>query len=66
LEKGSKLAPDNALMRLRLAQAYAAANRNGDAKRVIDELFAMKAVPGYEPEYNEAIAEAKKLEEKIK
>lgn len=66
LEKGSKLGPDNALMRVRLAEAYAAANRNSDAKRVIDELFAMKAVPGYEPEYNEAIAEAKKLQEKIK
>jgi len=66
LEKGVKLAPDNALMRARLAQAYAAANRNGEAKKVIDDLFAMKPVPGYEPEYNEAIAEAKKLQEKIK
>lgn len=66
LEKGTKLAPDNALMRVRLAQAYAAANRNGDAKKVIDDLFAMKAVPGYEPEYNDAIAEARKLQEKIK
>lgn len=66
LEKGSKLGPDNALMRVRLAQAYAAANRNGDAKKVIDDLFVMKAVPGYEPEYNEAVAEAKKLQEKIK
>lgn len=66
LEKGTKVGPNNALMRLRLAQAYVAANRNADAKKVIDDLFAMKAVPGYEPEYNEAIAEAKKLQEKIK
>lgn len=66
LEKGAKLAPDNALMRIRLAEAYAAANRNGDAKKAIDDLFAMKPVPGFEPEYNEAIAEAKKLQEKIK
>jgi tetratricopeptide (TPR) repeat protein len=66
LEKGAKLAPDNALMRVRLAEAYAAANRNGDAKKAIDELLAMKPVPGYEPEYNEAVAEAKKLQEKIK
>jgi hypothetical protein len=65
LEKGAKLAPDNALMRIRLAEAYAAANRNGEARKAIDELFAMKAVPGYEPEYNEAVAEAKKLQEKI-
>jgi predicted Zn-dependent protease len=65
LEKGTKLAPDNALMRIRLAEAYAAANRNGEAKKAIDELLAMKAVPGYEPEYNEAVAEAKKLQDKI-
>ena len=66
LEKGVKVGPDNALMRARLAQAYVAANRQGDAKKVIDDLMAMKAVPGYEPEYNEAVADAKKLEEKMK
>jgi len=66
LEKGVKLGPDNALMRVRLAQAYAAANRNGDAKKAIDDLLVMKPVPGFEPEYNEAVAEAKKLQEKIK
>ena len=65
LEKGAKLAPDNALMRIRLAEAYAAADRKGEAKKAIDDLLAMKPVPGYEPEYNEAIAEAKKLQEKI-
>jgi tetratricopeptide (TPR) repeat protein len=66
LEKGIKLGPDNALLRVRLAQAYAAANRNGDAKKVVDELLAMKPVAGYEPEYNEAVAEARKLQEKLK
>ena len=66
LEKGSKLGPDNALMKLRLAQAYAAANRNADAKKEIDVLLAMKPVAGYEPEYNEAITEANKLQEKLK
>jgi len=66
LEKGAKLAPDNALMRVRLAEAYAAANRNGDAKKAIDDLLGMKPVQDYEPEYNEAVAEAKKLQEKIK
>jgi len=65
LEKGAKLAPDNALMRIRLAEAYAAANRNGEAKKAIDDLLVMKPMPGYEPEYNEAVAEAKKLQEKI-
>ncbi len=65
LEKGTKLAPDNALMRIRLAEAYAAANRNGEAKKAIDDLMAMKPVAGYEPEYNEAVADAKKLQQKI-
>jgi tetratricopeptide (TPR) repeat protein len=65
LEKGARLAPDNALMRVRLAEAYAAANRKGEAKKAIDDLLVMKPVPGYEPEYNEAVAEAKKLQEKI-
>ena len=66
LEKGIKIGPDNALMRVRLAQAYAAAKRDGEAKKVLDELFAMKPVPGFEPEYNEAVAEGRKLQEKLK
>ena len=66
LEKGIKVGPDNALLHVRLAQAYAAANRNGDAKKAVDDLLAMKPVAGYEPEYNEAVAEARKLQEKLK
>ena len=66
LEKGVKVGPDNALLRVRLAQAYVAANRHADAKTQLDALTIMKPSPGYEPEYNEALAEAKKLQEKIK
>ena len=66
LEKGRKVGPDNAILRVKLAAAYAADNRNSEAKRVIDELLAMKPAAGYEPEYNEAVTEAKKLQEKIK
>src|SRR5215471_18545297 len=66
LEKGTKVGPDNELMRAKLAEAYAEAHRNEDARRQIDILMAMKPAPGYEPEYNEAIAEAKKLPAKIK
>jgi tetratricopeptide (TPR) repeat protein len=66
LEKGIKVGPDNALMRLRLAEAYAAAKRDADARKAIDDLLAMKPMPGYEPEYNEAITEAHKLQEKLK
>lgn len=65
LEKGIRVAPDNALMRVRLAQAYAAAKRDADARKTIVELLAMKPIPGYEPEYNEAVTEAHKLQAKL-
>jgi tetratricopeptide (TPR) repeat protein len=66
LEKGLRLGPDNALLRANLAAAYAEAHRNGDARKQIDGLLAMKPVPGYEPEYNDAVAQVRKLQEKIK
>ena len=66
LEKGLRLGPNNALLRWHLAEAYAQAHRNDEARRQIDELLAMKPAPGYEPEYNEAVAETRKLQEKLK
>jgi len=66
LEKGIKFGPDNALLRVRLAQAYAEAHRNEDARKQIDALMAMKPLPDYKPEYQEAVAEAKKVQDKIK
>jgi len=66
LEKGIKVGPDNALLRVRLAQAYAEAHRNEEARKQIDALMAMKPLPDYQPEYQDAIAEAKKLQDKIK
>jgi tetratricopeptide (TPR) repeat protein len=66
LEKGLRFGPDNALLRARLAEAYAEANRNEDARKQIDALLVMKAAPGFEPEHDEALAEVKKLQEKLK
>src|SRR5438552_18529169 len=66
LEKGIKVGPDNALLRVRLAQAYAEAHRNDDARKQIDTLMAMKPLPDYKPEYQDAVAEAKKLQDKLK
>ena len=66
LEKGIKVGPNNALLRVRLAQAYAEAHRNEEARKQIDELMAMKPLPDYLPEYQDAVAEAKKLQDKIK
>ena len=66
LEKGLRFGPDNALLRVHLAEAYIEAHRNEDARKQIDALLAMKPAPGYEPEHDEALAEVKKLQEKIK
>lgn len=66
LEKGLKLGSDNALLRAHLAAAYAEANRNEDARKQIDALLVMKPAPGFEPEHDEALAQARKLQEKIK
>jgi Tfp pilus assembly protein PilF len=66
LEKGIKVGPDNAVMRAKLAAAYAAAHRNEDARKQIETLMTMKPSPDFEPEYTEAVADAKKIEDKIK
>jgi tetratricopeptide (TPR) repeat protein len=66
LEKGIKLGPNNGLLRLRLAQAYADAHRNEDARKQIEILLTTKPTPGYEPEYNDAVKEAHDLQEKLK
>jgi tetratricopeptide (TPR) repeat protein len=66
LEKGLRAGPDNELMRLHLAEAYAQAHRNDDARKQIEMLLATKPSPGYETEYNDAVAGARKLQEKLK
>lgn len=66
LEKGARLGPTNALLRWHLAAAYAELHRNDDARKQIDYLLAMKPAPGYEPEYEEAVTEVRKLQEKLK
>jgi tetratricopeptide (TPR) repeat protein len=65
LEKGLKLGPDHALLRAELVAAYVEANRNEDARKQIDALLAMKPAAGYGPEYHEAVAKVKKLQERI-
>src|SRR5256886_5620687 len=66
LEKGIKVGPNNALLRVRLAEGYAEAHRNEDARKQIDALMAMKPLPDYAPGYQDAVAGAKKLQDKIK
>jgi tetratricopeptide (TPR) repeat protein len=66
LEKGIKVGPNNGLMRLRLAEAYAEANRDNDAREQLKILFEGKPRPGYEPEYDDAVKEGRELEAKLK
>ena len=66
LEKGLKFGPNNAPLRLRLAQAYAEARRTEDARRELKVLFESQPSPGYEPEYNDAVKEGRELEAKLK
>jgi tetratricopeptide (TPR) repeat protein len=66
LEKGLRFGPDNSLLKVNLAAAYVEAHRNEEARKQINELIAMKPAAGYEPEHDEALAEAKKLQDKLK
>ena len=66
LEKGLRFGNNNALLRLHLAEAYHAVNRDQDARRQIEFLLSMKPDPNYLPEYKEAVEKAKNLREKLK
>jgi tetratricopeptide (TPR) repeat protein len=66
LEKGLKFGPNNALLRLRLAEAYAEAKRTEDARRELKALFESQPSPGYEPEHNDAVKGGRELEAKLK
>jgi tetratricopeptide (TPR) repeat protein len=65
LEKGLRFGENNALLRLRLAEAYMAVGRNDDARKQLDAIKALKPEPDYLPEYKDAVAEADKLRSKI-
>jgi Tfp pilus assembly protein PilF len=65
LEKGLKFGANNALLRIRLAEAYEATNREDDARKQIAIILSMSPEPGYVPEHNDAVAKAKKLQQKM-
>lgn len=65
-EKGLKVGPNNGLLYLRLAQAYAEDHRMADARQQLKILFDKGPTPGYEPEYNDAVKEGRELEAKLK
>ncbi len=65
LEKGLRFGPDNALLRLRLAEAYHAVGRDGDARKQIENIRKLVPTPDYAPEYDDAVAGANELERRI-
>jgi tetratricopeptide (TPR) repeat protein len=65
LEKNLHFGTNNALYRLRLAQAYLAVNRKEDARKELNLVLNMTPNPDYLPEYNDAAREARKLLEQL-
>lgn len=61
LEKGLRFGPDNALLHLRLAEAYLATGRKEDARKQLDVLLKMTPNPKYLPEHKEATEAGRKL-----
>ncbi len=60
-EKGLEISPDNANIRLHLAEAYLAAKKDADAQKHLNALLALKADPAYEPEHKAAVEKGKAL-----
>jgi tetratricopeptide (TPR) repeat protein len=60
-EKGVELSPDNANLRLHLAEAYLFAKRDADAKKQLNSLFALTPNPLYEAEHKVAVEKGKDL-----
>ena len=61
LEKAISIESDNTNLRLHLAEAYLAQNKDTDARKQLDLLLKMKPNPDYIPEHNESVAAARKL-----
>jgi tetratricopeptide (TPR) repeat protein len=61
LEKGLRYGPNNALLHLRLAEAYLALRRKDDARREVSYVINSKPNPDYLPEHKEAVERAREL-----
>ncbi len=61
LEKGLALNSQNSNIRLHLAEAYLALDKDAEAKKYLNSLLQMKPNPDYLPEHQAAVTKAKKL-----
>jgi hypothetical protein len=64
LERGMKYGENNALYRLRLAEAYIRNKRMNDAREQINFILTMTPHPLFVPEHKEAVTKARELLEK--
>jgi len=65
LKKGLAIEPRNSLMKYYIAEAYAAENRNAEARKALDEVLQNSPDPKFMAEHNDAVKKANKLLEKI-
>lgn len=63
-EKGIELSPDNANLRLHVAEAYLAVKKDGEAKKHLSTLIASTPHPQYVIEHTKAVEKAKDLLDK--
>jgi tetratricopeptide (TPR) repeat protein len=61
LEKALEIEKNNTNLRLHLAEAYLAVDKDAEARKQLDLVLQMKPNPEYLPEYNEDVSNAKKL-----
>lgn len=66
MEKGLRFGEGNAFLRLHLAEAYQAVGRTADARKQLEAILSMKPDQEYLPEYKEAAAAARQLQDQIK
>ena len=64
LERGLAFGENNALLRVKLAEAYLKLKRPADARKQLQAVLKLQPSPDYKPEYAQAAAEARKLLEK--
>ena len=65
LKKGLAISPNNAMMKYYLAESYVAANKDGEAKKLIAEIIEMTPDPQYQAEHKDAVDKANKLKQKL-
>ena len=64
LERGLAFGENNALLRVKLAEAYLKMKRTADARRQLQAVLKIKPSQDFGPEYAQAVAEARRLLEK--